>query len=772
MALSKNILVFIVMVSLFKVSVATDYIVGDSEGWTSMGGVDYKEWTFQKTFHVGDIIEFQYNNQFHNVKQVTEQDFLQCSPTSPISTYTTGSDKIVLEKPEHYYFLCGYPGHCEAGQKLDILVKPASSSRIASPPSNPTASSPPPSDKAEVDRIKGKVEECGKTLKSLGHAEFTYEDFFALFLEQLDSVIQGNEGSISHDELLARCQDESISDYGEPFVTSGEIRKRSEFFEPFILGLTNSTVEQCVHTYNVVCQLLIVMFFFNVFFSEICEDEEVRRSCLEDEEMIPETFVAKYGSFLRKSVQLKVPTGRKWKIRLSKRDGKIWLKHGWSEFMKYYSITYYYYLAFKYEGNSTLSVTIFNISATEIEYAFENECGPTLSSESADNDSVEYMGENVTRERKRDKSPIVYALNESENDESVKVLGEFVRPKRRDKSPVVCSRPRKSVKGNLTSTNEMDGEGTSAGLRSPKGNNTKTGMSPEKIVEKDNCVLRAGRFTSKSTRPFFTATMRPSYVLPNRQVTLYVKNSFARKHFLEEKGVVILHNSGTTWTVKYRCDSFNCMLFGDGWSSFVKDNLLKVDDICVFELDNTGQEMMLELEVSIFRHDEVDNCRKQSAVKCSQPEENPAIHIKSDIRDDYGHKFPSKAPGSSSELSPKETTTEVRRACVFKSKNPFFETLMKPSYVGGRSGFNLPLPFFKQHFNKKHREVTLTVSNGRKWTLPLIIGEQKASIGGKWKDFSTANSLKVRDICVFELIDKTQNSFNFIINPSSNTLED
>ena len=28
------------------------------------------------------------------------------------------------------------------------------------------------------------------------------------------------------------------------FVTSGEIRKRSEFFEPFILGLTNGTVEQ------------------------------------------------------------------------------------------------------------------------------------------------------------------------------------------------------------------------------------------------------------------------------------------------------------------------------------------------------------------------------------------------------------------------------------------------------------------------------------------------------------------------------------------------
>ncbi|KAH9658566.1 OVARIAN TUMOR DOMAIN-containing deubiquitinating enzyme 1 [Citrus sinensis] len=110
-------------------------------------------------------------------------------------------------------------------------------------------------DQAEVDRIKAKVEECRRTLQSLGHADFTFEDFFAspicferfaatllidlslasklffigvasiLFLEQLDNVLQGNESSIR-------------------FVTSGEIRKRSEFFEPFILGLTNATVEQ------------------------------------------------------------------------------------------------------------------------------------------------------------------------------------------------------------------------------------------------------------------------------------------------------------------------------------------------------------------------------------------------------------------------------------------------------------------------------------------------------------------------------------------------
>lgn len=100
---------------------------------------------------------------------------------------------------------------------------------------------------AEVDRVKANVEKCRKTLQSLGYADFTFEDFFSLFIEQLDSVLQGNETSISREELLQRSRDQSVSDYVVMFfrfVTSGEIKTRSEFFEPFILGLTNSTVEQ------------------------------------------------------------------------------------------------------------------------------------------------------------------------------------------------------------------------------------------------------------------------------------------------------------------------------------------------------------------------------------------------------------------------------------------------------------------------------------------------------------------------------------------------
>ncbi|KAH9658570.1 OVARIAN TUMOR DOMAIN-containing deubiquitinating enzyme 1 [Citrus sinensis] len=79
-----------------------------------------------------------------------------------------------------------------------------------------------------LEKIKVLGEQYAAIRRTRGDGNCFFRSFmfsYLLFLEQLDNVLQGNESSIR-------------------FVTSGEIRKRSEFFEPFILGLTNATVEQ------------------------------------------------------------------------------------------------------------------------------------------------------------------------------------------------------------------------------------------------------------------------------------------------------------------------------------------------------------------------------------------------------------------------------------------------------------------------------------------------------------------------------------------------
>ncbi|KAM7478410.1 hypothetical protein LguiA_026623 [Lonicera macranthoides] len=123
MGFGKNAMVFLFMV-VVEVSMASGvvYKVGDSLGWTNIGNFDYKAWSSNKTFHVGDTIVFNYNKQFHNVLRVTHQQFRDCNNTAPIATFTSGTDSFSVRRPGHYYFICGVSDHCQTGQKVDIRV--------------------------------------------------------------------------------------------------------------------------------------------------------------------------------------------------------------------------------------------------------------------------------------------------------------------------------------------------------------------------------------------------------------------------------------------------------------------------------------------------------------------------------------------------------------------------------------------------------------------------------------------------------------------------
>lgn len=104
---------------------------------------------------------FVYSSQFHNVKQVIRRDFLSCNATSAVATYTSGSDMVALTTPGHYYFLCGFSGHCQAGQKLHVLVaaatvaSPSHSPDLSPIPSPSTGSSPSPATASEDSAQNG-----------------------------------------------------------------------------------------------------------------------------------------------------------------------------------------------------------------------------------------------------------------------------------------------------------------------------------------------------------------------------------------------------------------------------------------------------------------------------------------------------------------------------------------------------------------------------------------------------------------------------------------
>lgn len=89
---------------------------------------------------------FEYNPQFHNVMQVIHSQYKACNVSSPIATHTTGNDSITITTSGHHFFLCGVPGHCQSGQKVDInVLRPSSMAPTGTPSPVPEATAPAPS---------------------------------------------------------------------------------------------------------------------------------------------------------------------------------------------------------------------------------------------------------------------------------------------------------------------------------------------------------------------------------------------------------------------------------------------------------------------------------------------------------------------------------------------------------------------------------------------------------------------------------------------------
>jgi hypothetical protein len=159
-----------VALSLIHAVTAADYVVGNpSGGWERTD--NNNSWPAAQTFAPGDTLSkchamhhhqfatcsmihvvvvlilmqrtpcpcvsaaFKYNS-YHNVLEVTKDAYEACTTTNPISFDNSGTTTVLLTMPGTRYFICGAPGHCVGGMKMQI--------EVADRPAPTTPSSPPP----------------------------------------------------------------------------------------------------------------------------------------------------------------------------------------------------------------------------------------------------------------------------------------------------------------------------------------------------------------------------------------------------------------------------------------------------------------------------------------------------------------------------------------------------------------------------------------------------------------------------------------------------
>nr|POE61576.1 b3 domain-containing transcription factor vrn1 [Quercus suber] len=494
-----------------------------------------------------------------------------------------------------------------------------------------------------------------------------------------------------------------------------------------------------------------------------------------------------------------VPNGTKWKVKMTKRDGEVWFQNGWCEFASCHALTLGHLLVFRYEGNSHFYVLIFDATATEIEYPFDDQHQvrrmEDIERDDIDN-SLEIVGVFMPSRKTREKSPLPCPLPQKRAKtnprSSVLQAGDtHFRPELTKSKGSVLEKSKMNAGVSFTMRESKAEECSGATKRCPKSEAIERTLSAS---EKDRALQRVRAFESKN--PFFMVVMQPSYVYPG--ISLSISSSFAKKYMRKMSGefVILRSFNGGTWSVKFSFFKAQTNAkFRQGWKKFARDNNLKVGDVCIFELIN-GVEVAFK--VSIFRAANDIDCpllngsahgvgrnrlgRKSSplvkpesdcnlddvSLSCNQcPAKDGGVGMSTNRRRLKAKALVKKQEYKALEKKQELMTTNGKaenlvRANAFKSDNPLFMVIMQPSYIR-KGGMSLPGIFnylLRKGFITKGGVLSVKLQVvDRLWPVKLYAYEGmyqsiSCKLSAGWSAFATENTLRVGDVCVFELIMK------------------
>ncbi|XP_062008096.1 B3 domain-containing transcription factor VRN1-like isoform X1 [Rosa rugosa] len=479
--------------------------------------------------------------------------------------------------------------------------------------------------------------------------------------------------------------------------------------------------------------------FFQIILEDTCRDIKIR---------IPKKFVIKYGEDVSNSACLKLPSGSEWEVELTRCNGKVWFDKGWPEFSKFCSLDYGDFLVFRYEGNSIFQVCIFDRTATEIDYPIRM---PDM--EKTDHE------------------------DEEDDDISIEILEDSPpRPKTREKSPLPCppsfKKMRSSWSGKAADTMfGNDGEGLSSARGYLKGTVEATGeMHSLNKSEKAQALWRADAFISEN--PHFKIVLQPSYV---QQSYLRFPVNFLKRNLIKDAGNVTLRvSNGKTWSVQFKHEKSRARL-KHGWLAFVKDNCLKVGDVCIFVLIKDNK---LLFQVEFFRatsfpllpghgrgaieqveHDRSSTIKVESecSMNCGMASINPSPL-------DIGKNRRSKTSGKVAQRrcsSLRVPRVNLEAANKFIPNNPFFKVSLGACHME-KSNVSVPTSFIRRFIKRLEKQTVMLQIKNRVWPVNLIpyaYSNQRlsAKLCGGWVAFAREHDLKGGDVYVFELMEMEAN---------------
>ncbi|WVZ95148.1 hypothetical protein U9M48_040949 [Paspalum notatum var. saurae] len=128
--------------AVFGAASGASYTVGGPAGSWDLQ-TNLTAWASTIDFQSGDQVVFNYDASAHDVVQVDRDGYSSCSPAghNVSAALRTGSDAVQLAGIGSFYFICGVPGHCDAG--MSWRSSPPSAAVTNGTPGGPGANGTP-----------------------------------------------------------------------------------------------------------------------------------------------------------------------------------------------------------------------------------------------------------------------------------------------------------------------------------------------------------------------------------------------------------------------------------------------------------------------------------------------------------------------------------------------------------------------------------------------------------------------------------------------------
>ncbi|KAF4394723.1 hypothetical protein F8388_015629 [Cannabis sativa] len=307
--------------------------------------------------------------------------------------------------------------------------------------------------------------------------------------------------------------------------------------------------------------------------------------------MLPTKFTKKLGNELFAVAKLIVPSGQFWEVRLEKVDNKIWFKHGWQEFVNFYSISYGNLLIFRYGGESKFHVCILNNTFTEIDYPIPlNDLSSNFVDPNLDNEIHLQLPHSSSKTR------IVNKLGDKQVFKRVQTPLSNPKTERSNKifrtnaASIDCTKASRAVKTEEETPVEQSGYAN---------------------------VPRSSAKMEKEENFFLNHEENTNLILPRGFP--HVPAMYTQKNMNQCCGFVhlVVHGNETQkWRIQClpRRDQPSCRELSYGWSKFAMDNNLKEGDVCVFELVEKGEDIVLKVWIYYAREGQWRKGLKQECV--------------------------------------------------------------------------------------------------------------------------------------------------------------